>query len=435
MKRSVAVLGLAGCIACSGGSNSSSSSSGGGGSSSSSSSSSSGGSSGTPDAGPPVPSFMTEAELQRLTTDLASDSMDGRDEGTAGSQAARTYIKDLMGQCRLQEAGTTGFEQAIGSSPGINLLGRIAGTDSALASRHIIVSAHYDHLGDCGGAVCNGANDNAAAVAILMAVACEVSRAAPKRSVLIAAWDAEEPPTFLSNDMGSEYYAGHPLVPLADTDVAIAMDLVGGDLWPGYAGHFVLGAESSSEVNAAAAALDIPAGLGARRGGLHLVEQTRNGMQPWSDYDAFRNRGVPVVFLSNGQNKMYHTPSDEASTLSYDRMALEAQLLLALVRALGDATTTPQFDAQGRDDRTDAETIHGVMSDALATGGIVDALSLTTDTRNLLQQDLADVTAVKSVADTGTALTSTQRSTLRRATQRIMCLASPDYTEQTCRLL
>ncbi len=53
---------------------------------------------------------------------------------------------------------------------GINVLGRIPGSDPARRDRVIVIGAHYDHLGDCGGAICNGAYDNATGVAAAIAV-------------------------------------------------------------------------------------------------------------------------------------------------------------------------------------------------------------------------------------------------------------------------
>src|SRR5690606_16053853 len=117
-------------------------------------------------------------------------------------------------------------------------------------------------------------------------------------SVLVALWDAEEPPTFLTDAMGSAFFVQNPTIPLDQIDVAITLDLVGAGLWPDYAGHFVIGAETSLAVADAVDSVMAPEGLKVFRGGLHLIEQTPFGLQPWSDYDAFRAAEVPVLFLS-----------------------------------------------------------------------------------------------------------------------------------------
>lgn len=404
-------------------------------SSSSSSGMASSSSSGQASSGNAPRDTLLQPALTQLTTDLASDSMNGRDEGTAGGASAREYIKAYLASCGITPAGTDGYEQAITGGDGINLIGRIQGTDNARNMRHILLSAHYDHLGACGGGICNGANDNAAGVAIMLGVACELAKNPRARSVLVAAWDAEEPPTFLSAEMGSQFFAVNPVVPLDTIDAAVVMDLVGGDLWPGYAGHFLLGAELSPEVKAAVTGATVPDGLKAHRLGLHLVEVTRAGNQPWSDYDAFRDRGVPVLFLSNGQNKQYHTPEDDVSGINFPKMAQQAPYLYAIMAAAGDATTTPTFDSGARDDASDADGIIAVLTDALGRGGLTEALSLSNASRTAMQEDLTRVEAVRVKTMANTPLSNTDVTNLRRAVQRMMCLAGSTYDEPTCAFL
>ena len=74
----------------------------------------------------------------------------------------------------------------------------IPGTD--LADQYVVVGAHYDHLGSScqykssGDTICNGATDNAAGVAAVLAIARSIAGQAvkPRRSVVLALWDSEE---------------------------------------------------------------------------------------------------------------------------------------------------------------------------------------------------------------------------------------------------
>ncbi|HEY3355087.1 MAG TPA: M28 family peptidase [Polyangia bacterium] len=400
-----------------------------------------GGTSATPDAGTEDAAAtqdatdpQAEAELRRIVAALADDAMGGRAPGTAGGAAARAFLAAEWTRCGIAPIGDT-FEQPIGASGGVNLVGRIAGADPTLRERHLVLSAHYDHIGECGGAICNGAYDNATAVAAVVQVACALAASPPARSVLVAHWDAEEPPAFLTADMGSEYFAAHPLAPLASLDAAIVLDLVGEDLWPGYLGHFVLGAETSAETAAAVAATAVPAGLEVAHGGLHLVEETPFGHQPWSDYDAFRTRGVPVVFLSDGQNKRYHEPSDDVDGVDFPKLAREAAYLLALTRGLANATATPVFVAGGADHASDAATALAALTRALGAGGIVAALGLGADTRAQLAADLAAVTTIAGRLQAGGVASAADLAALRRGVQRLMCLAGPLYDEAVCAML
>jgi len=391
-----------------------------------------------PDASmpPPTPMHLTESELSRVVTYLASDELNGRDEGTPGGLAAREFLIAELERCGVTAAGENGFEQTITTGEGVNIVGRVEGSDPAMRNRHILLSAHYDHLGACGGAICNGADDNAAGVAIVLAVACELAVSPLPRSILVAFWDAEEPPTFLTPAMGSAFFVAHPVVPLEQIDVAIVLDLVGSDLWPGYGAHFVLGAELSPEVRGVVAAVGSPPGLLLRRASLHLVEETVAGHQPWSDYDAFRDASVPVLFLSNGQNKRYHTEDDEASLLDVPKMAREGAYLLSLVRPLGNAAVTPTFDVNGTAYATDAEELASVLEAAIADGGLIDSLGLTAASRRKLEVDLSNVRAIRGLlsADGQGELSPNEVRALRSAAQHVMCMAGSTYQESICNL-
>lgn len=383
----------------------------------------------------PLTSSHLEVEnLTRIISALASDELDGRNEGTPGGDAARALVIDEMKRCGIVPAVGDSFEQPITTGIGANVLGLVVGTDPALSDRTIIVSAHHDHLGHCDGAICNGADDNAAGVAIILGIGCALAENPPAKTVMIASWDAEEPPTFLTEKMGSRFYAEHPVIGLDRTDAVIVLDLVGSDLWPGFGGHFLLGSELSPEVTAAVQVAVRPPELMAYRTGLHLAEEQPIGHQPWSDYDAFRNLGKPVLFLSNGQNKRYHTPADELATLNLPKISLEGTYLLRIVHALANAPATPTFVADGADYASDAVSVIAVLEAALASGGLVDALGLTQATRDKLSGDLAAAQQIAAEIDSGATPTAAQVRRLRDGTQRVMCLAGSSYDENTCNL-
>ncbi len=107
---------------------------------------------------------------------------------------------------------------------GINLLGKITGTDPALRDEVIIVGGHLDHLGRLW-ELLPGANDNATAAAVTLGVAEAMAKCAlkPKRTVVFFFFGSEEQ----SEDQGTEgshYYTDHPLYPLDKTVVFINME-------------------------------------------------------------------------------------------------------------------------------------------------------------------------------------------------------------------
>ncbi len=387
---------------------------------------------------------LSEAELTRRTYDLAAPELEGRAPATPGGLAARAYIIAEMQACGIEPLDPAGFEQPIATLAGAaNVLGVIKGTDETLAARHVMVSAHYDHLGVRNGEAYLGADDNAVGVASILAIGCAIADSPQPRSVIIAAWDAEEPPYFVSNRMGSAYYVDNPVVPLAQTDVMIGLDLIGSDMWPGFQNHFLLGAEHSPQVQEVVYNASVPDGLMAFPIGLHLAEEwpdTVGGQrQPWSDYDAFRNASVPVLFLANAQTKRYHTPQDTADTLNYPKVALEAKLLLRITSSLANAETTPEFGALGPDNvplandfARDAVALQTVLEFALAPGGMVDSFSLTSTSRGELETNLANASAISSKMASGGEATEAEIRQLRDAAQNLLCLASSTFRESDC---
>ncbi len=111
-----------------------------------------------------------------------------------------------------------------------NVVAMLPGTDPKLKDEYVIFTAHWDHLGIGvavnGDNIYNGAIDNATGCGILL----ETARAwasleqKPRRSALFLAVTAEE-----AGLRGSEYYAQHPVVPLAKSAVDINYDA----LFPG----------------------------------------------------------------------------------------------------------------------------------------------------------------------------------------------------------
>src|SRR5262245_4348895 len=153
------------------------------------------------------------ARLRPFIERLCSSQCAGRAPGSAGGRAARGLVMEAF-----RQAGLEPVEQPVPGCGGANVLASLKGE----RDRWVLVAAHYDHLGQAGGHTYHGADDNAAAVAILIELARALRDNPPEgRSVLFAAFDGEEPPHFLSEGMGSEYLARNPTIPLDTLDLMI----------------------------------------------------------------------------------------------------------------------------------------------------------------------------------------------------------------------
>ena len=193
-----------------------------------------------------------------------------------------------------------------------NVAGLLEGSDAALREEYVVIGAHYDHLGMGGPtslsesaepAVHHGADDNASGTAGLIALAEElVSRSPrPKRSIVFLAFSGEE-----LGLLGSTYYTGHPLVPLAKTVAMLNLDMIGrlreGKL-------LVLGIGSSPSWLPLLAAAN-------REGSAPLAIQRSERGFGASDQQSFYFARIPVLFFFTGVHPDYHRPTDTADKIN-----------------------------------------------------------------------------------------------------------------------
>jgi hypothetical protein len=297
--------------------------------------------------------------IQDLVSFLCSRECAGREPGTPGSDIARARIVKELEQAQVAPAGEEGWLQRVPGC-GWNVVGRVPGS-GPLAERAIVVGAHYDHLGqDHAGRVYFGADDNAAAVAILLEVARAVGPGPiAGRQVIFVAFDGEEPPHFRSGTMGSLRWVKQPTVPLDRIDQFVCMDLVGHALGPAglpdavRQSLLVLGAERSPGTAALVEACASRArGVVPRRLSMDVVP-------PLSDYVSFEQAGVASIFLTCGRWEHYHQVTDTPEKLDYPKIAATAAFLEDLVRLLAARKDAPVPYAPSR--RDDLVTIRTLL--------------------------------------------------------------------------
>ena len=171
--------------------------------------------------------------------------------------------------------------------PAANVAAVLPGSDPALRDEYVVYTAHYDHLGistpdAAGDSIYNGFSDNAAGVAMLLAIAEALRDAPPARSIAFLFFTGEE-----RGLLGSAYMAAAPPIPLERIRALINLDA---------------GAPSAPPLNwRIAGGADLPLGaLAADVAARNGWTATLSPASPNSDYWPFLQRGVPAIFIIPG---------------------------------------------------------------------------------------------------------------------------------------
>ena len=239
-----------------------------------------------------------------------------------------------------------------------NIAGLLEGRDPALKDEVVIFTAHHDHLGvgepdDTGDTIYNGALDNAAGVAQILAVAEAIQAlpAPPRRSILILFVAAEE-----QGLLGSAYYALHPT--FEPGRIAANVNLDAGNIWGRTRDVTYIGYGKSSLDTVVEQAV-------ARQGRTVRGDQFPDrGFFYRSDQFSFAKIGVPAVYLDvgtdfigqpegwgieqieNWEAMRYHQPSDELDdSWIFDGLIEDARLALFIGLTIAGEDDMPTWNA------------------------------------------------------------------------------------------
>ncbi len=223
-----------------------------------------------------------------------------------------------------------------------NVVGFIEGTDDNLKHEHILLSAHYDHIGVVSNHlepitseyIYNGARDNAVGTAGVLAAAKYFSKHPPKRSVIFAAWTGEE-----RGLLGSGYFAENPMIPLEQIVYNLNIDGAG---YNDTTKVTVIGlgrTEADDEMMLAADSF-----------GLEAIADPvpEQNLFDRSDNVQFARRGIPAPTYSMGLtafddeiNYYYHQVTDEPHTLNYEYITAYIRSFVLAAQKIADRAEAP----------------------------------------------------------------------------------------------
>jgi len=237
-----------------------------------------------------------------------------------------------------------------------NVIARLRG--ASRPNEFVLYGAHWDANGrngpdKTGDDIRNGAVDNATGTSEVLEIARAFKAGKPlQRTVLFAAWTAEE-----KGLLGSEFYASHPIYPLARTAAVINLDP-----------HVVLAAARDVElIGGGRTTLEDDFARVAKAQGLRVSPEP-NPEAGWyfrSDHYPFAKRGVPALAFRAGRDLVeggaaagqqivsaynancYHQPCDQFDPRwTFAGTVQEASVAYALGRELADLREWPTWNAQ-----------------------------------------------------------------------------------------
>lgn len=313
----------------------------------------------------------------------------GRRVGSPGHAIVRDYLADRLRQIGLEPYAGSAYSLAyrFNDKDFDNVVGVVPGRSRDLPA--LLIGAHYDSFldGHC-------ADDNAAAVAIALSAAEALVDKPLQRDLVIALFDAEEPPYFLSQGMGSTRFyndqsngAIHAglIMDLVGHDVAIS-DPLGNPSREMADILFVTGVESHAglaevlEGVARVAPLPIVAALSRYVAGIAM-----------SDYHILQERDVPYFFLTCGREpRRYHQVTDTPDWLNYEKMVRIRDVLVNMTLRLDTTDLSREADAAQRREAADPSLSLEIELLRAALGPMLDQLLPACGLRQLASRNDVD---------------------------------------------
>ena len=221
---------------------------------------------------------------------------------------------------------------------GYNIVGWLPAAETADVEKpHILLGAHYDHLGhgrggnslareDEAGEIHNGADDNASGVAAVLLAGASLAQVERQRDILLAFWAGEE-----LGLLGSADFVETAPVPMSDIAAYLNFDMVGRST----ENRLTVQAVGTSPIWTA------------------LVEEVNESIgfdlefitDPYlpTDVTSLNQAEVPSVGFFTGSHEDYHRPTDDPDTLNYVGLDRIAELATAVAERLALRPDPPEF--------------------------------------------------------------------------------------------
>lgn len=292
--------------------------------------------------------FDVRTSIEKWVYFLASDEMRGRANGSPEMKVAAEFIADIYRSAGLKPGYGNeyikpySFTSRNRTIEERNVAAVIPGTNPALKDEYIVITAHFDHVGIGrpvdGDSIYNGADDNAAGTASIMAIASSIMSRNLKtgRTLVFVSVSGEE-----MGMRGSRNFVAEPTVDLKKVYVNINVEM------PGY--NQILGKNQFYITGESMTNIDDLIRSFKHKSDWKLNSTYANAERLFgsSDNIAFAqvvrkdtiSYGVPsATFCTHAGETHIHKPSDEPQFIDYDNMTGFVNYLTDLVVWLSNST-------------------------------------------------------------------------------------------------
>jgi len=253
-----------------------------------------------------------EVLIQHLKK-LSSDDFLGRQFATKGSLKAQIYLVE-----KLKESHVLPFQghyyhdfdynKSLGKNKsGSNIIGFIKGSE--FPESYIVLSAHFDHLGQKKHQVFNGADDNASGTAALLHFAQKLTHYSLRHSLIVLFTDGEE-----VNLLGAKAFVKEQEQLLDSIKLNINLDMIGGSKQTKKLRFIsdniesILTEEKRSMLKALQANLSLKQKKGFKRNNKSTAMRTN--WKEASDHSVFYHLDIPFIYFGVDTHRNYHTIND-----------------------------------------------------------------------------------------------------------------------------
>lgn len=274
-------------------------------------------------------SLVDSAQIMADIKFLASDELAGRKSGEKGNEIARQYIVNKFQKIGLEKFDTS-YTQPFRfykrfpkkTYHGQNIIGKITGTE--FPEKYLVLTAHYDHIGQKNEKIFNGADDNASGVSALLATAQYFKNNPPKHSIIFVAFDAEE----LGLE-GAKYFVDEPPVELEKLVMNVNLDMISrnkkNEIYICGTYHYPFLKEKLGDINAK-----------TKLNVLFGHDTPNLGFNDWtnaSDHGPFHQKKIPFVYLGVEDHEDYHKETDTFERIDPSFLFQSTQLVIKMMEA------------------------------------------------------------------------------------------------------